>query len=277
MNSWNDLRSLIVEANAAGAAAAALESPAAPTAQNLLLCPFHIKKEIDENTNHWAEFLNIKTPMNIVCKKERPSDACWVEVVGEKCTFNENCGRAMIKVSSDDVTIDGLKISKARDNVIAVSTDMKRIRLIGLEFYGSNIPGNDSDLPDGLISINARASVHIIDSTFAWNQATVVENKGSLVIHKSRFSHNRVRTQGTMGGAIANKGAGNIVMISSIFTGNRASIGPAIYSVNTNVVDGGLNCASLNKEFKTWNECNGIYDSTKRCIPILGGECTTIA
>jgi hypothetical protein len=42
-----------------------------------------------------------------------------------------------------------------------------------------------------------------------------------------------------------------------------------------NVVDGGLNCASKNQEFKTWNECNGIYDSTYGCTPILGGECTT--
>lgn len=98
----------------------------------------------------------------------------------------------------DDVTIDGLKISKARDNIIAVASDKKRIRLIGLEFYGSSIPGNDSGAPDGLISINARASVHIIDSAFAWNQATVVENKGSLVVHKSRFSDNRVRTQGAV-------------------------------------------------------------------------------
>jgi hypothetical protein len=79
-----------------------------------------------------------------------------------------------------------------------VATDKKRVRLIGLEFYGGHVPGNDGAAPNGLISINARASVHIIDSVFAWNQASVVENKGSLVVHKSRFNDNRVKTQGTM-------------------------------------------------------------------------------
>jgi hypothetical protein len=95
VNSWEDLKSLIVQANAD-----ADTSPQSP--QNIILCPFHIKKEIDENTNHWEEFLNIKTPMHIVCHKESPSDSCWVEVVGDRCEFNQNCGRAMIKVMSGE-------------------------------------------------------------------------------------------------------------------------------------------------------------------------------
>jgi hypothetical protein len=99
VTSWDDLRALILEANNEHD-----ETPSSPP-QNILLCPFYIQKEIDENTDHWAEFLNIKVPMNIVCKKERASDACWVEVVGEKCAFNENCGRAMIKVSSGEWTL----------------------------------------------------------------------------------------------------------------------------------------------------------------------------
>lgn len=109
VTSWEDLKALISEANNAHLAAqesqevAAASSP--PLQQTILLCPFRIKKEVDASTNHWAEFLNIKAPMNLVCKKEQASDACWVEVFGEKCSFNENCGRAMIKVSSGELVL----------------------------------------------------------------------------------------------------------------------------------------------------------------------------
>lgn len=265
VSSWEDLKSIIQEAN----------TNETTSPQTLILCPFRIQKQIDENTNHWGEFLNIRKPMHIVCQKERPSDRCWVEVVGETCPFNQNCGRAMIKISSDDVTIDGLKITRARDNIIVVAVDKKRVRLIDIEIFGSNVPGNDSGAPTGLITINTRASVHILESVFAWNQASVVENKGSLVIHSSRLNDNRVRTQETQGGAIINKAGGNVVLISTSLYGNRAQVGPAIFSDNRlDVVDGGLNCASENTEFRTLNECNGVFDSTSGCMPLLGGDCS---
>jgi hypothetical protein len=63
-----------------------------------------------------------------------------------------------------------------------------------MRVFHSSIPGNNHGLPTGLISIGTEASVEIIDSIFAWNKASIVENKGSLLIHGSQMNNNYVRT-----------------------------------------------------------------------------------
>ena len=96
-----------------------------------------------------------------------------------------------------NVTIDGLKITQAKDNIINVDKDAKNIRIIDMEVFKSSIPGNNYNAPTGLISISPEASVQIIDSIFAWNQASIVENKGSLLIHGSQMKGNYVNTENT--------------------------------------------------------------------------------
>lgn len=92
VTSWEDFRSLIVKANENGS-----QSP-----ENLLLCPFHIKKIIQKDVDYWEVFAPIKKPMHISCQKQSSSDECWIEVEGDKCQFNENCGRQMIKIRSSE-------------------------------------------------------------------------------------------------------------------------------------------------------------------------------
>lgn len=214
VDSWDGFKDLVVAVNE--------NQVESSSPQKIVLCPFKITKVIDENTDHWDEFLPIKKPMHITCHKQKPEDRCWIEIEGgDKCTFNQNCGRAMIKIRSseyfawielnlknvpiiltsdqsrpiDDVTIDGLKITQAKDNIINIDKDSKNIRIIDMEVFKSTIPGNNYNAPTGLISIGPEASVQIIDSLFAWNQASIVENKGSLLIHGSKMRNNYVKTE----------------------------------------------------------------------------------
>ena len=90
VTSWENLRSLVFEAN---------ESDSLP-AEKLLLCPFHIKKVVEKNADYWNGFAPIKKPMHISCQKEKTTDECWIEIEGDKCDYNENCGAQMIKIRS---------------------------------------------------------------------------------------------------------------------------------------------------------------------------------
>jgi hypothetical protein len=90
VNSWEEFKALVVAANDVES-----QSP-----QKIILCPFKITKVIDENMNHWDQFIPIKKPMHITCQKQNPEDRCWIEINGEECNFGENCGRAMIKIRS---------------------------------------------------------------------------------------------------------------------------------------------------------------------------------
>jgi len=94
-----------------------------------------------------------------------------------------------------DVTIDGLKITQAQDNIINIDSDVKNIRIIDMEVFKSTIPGNKYGAPTALINIGLRASVQIINSLFSWNKASIVENRGSLMIHGSTMRHNYVKTR----------------------------------------------------------------------------------
>ncbi len=104
--SWDDFRSLIIEAN----------ENETESSQKLLLCPFHIQKVIQKDTDHWEVFAPIKKPMHIACQKQSSSDQCWFEITGDKCNYNENCGRQMIKIRSSEykfVSIPKLMMKKS--------------------------------------------------------------------------------------------------------------------------------------------------------------------
>ena len=93
VDSWDSFKDLVVAVNE--------NEVESSSPQKIVLCPFKITKVIYENTNHWDEFLPIKKPMHITCHKQTPSDRCWIEIEGgDNCTFNQNCGRAMIRIRS---------------------------------------------------------------------------------------------------------------------------------------------------------------------------------
>jgi len=94
VDSWDGFKALLYAAN---------DNPVESSSpQKIILCPFKITKVIDENTNHWDEFVPIKKPMHITCHRQNPEDRCWIEIEIEEnvCTFNKNCGRSMIKIKS---------------------------------------------------------------------------------------------------------------------------------------------------------------------------------
>ena len=186
INSWEELRSLILVHNK-------IESS---VQQKILLCPFSIKKTITKETNHWDEFIPINAPMHLSCHKESASDACSIVIEGEKCEFEENCGRQMIKIKSSefytlsklrlissyerlanltlshndvigDVTIEGLKITKAKDNIISTEKNLQNINLIDLAFYQNSVPGS-LGYSNALISVGGGTSLQILYSEFGW-------------------------------------------------------------------------------------------------------------
>jgi len=246
VNSWEDFKALVVAANKVES-----EIP-----QTIVLCPFTITKTIDEFTNHWDQFMPIKKPMHITCQKQNPDDRCLIKIDGEKCDFGVNCGRAMIRIRSDDVTIDGLTVKYAKDNVIYVDKSKKNIRLIDFEMYHNTVPGINSDARAALIFIHPKASVQIINSNLSWNKASIVNNKGSLMIHGSKLNGNIADD-----GALVNKSNGDVVITSTSFQNTN---GPAIQSAqSTAVLIGGLNCASDN------TLCNGVF-AERVCTPLRG-------
>jgi hypothetical protein len=191
--------------------------------------------------------------------------------------------------SSDDVTIDGLKVTDAKDNIIIVDDGKKNIRLIDIEMFKNTVPGNESGAPTSLIFINPQASVQIINSFLSWNSASVVENRGSLMIHGSTMNGNDVsdlgdgflylllfyflanRYNGILQKAestIVNRSNGDLAITSTVFalpsTGSRRAIQS---SQAAEVFDGGLNCASGSAQ------CNGIFTPGIGCIPLLEGGC----
>jgi hypothetical protein len=93
------------------------------------------------------------------------------------------------------VTIEGFKITSAKDNVISTDKDLDNIRLIDLSMYRNSVPGSN-EFSNGIISVNSKTSMQILNSDFSWNKGIVVENRGHLMIHSSSFSNNRIKTQG---------------------------------------------------------------------------------
>ena len=93
-----------------------------------------------------------------------------------------------------NVIIDGLKITEAKDNIISIDSGVRNVIISNLELFKNAVPGNAINAPTGLIHVNERSSVQILESNFSWNHATVVENKGSVLMHSTRLAHNRMRT-----------------------------------------------------------------------------------
>ena len=88
--SWEDLRHHIL----------ALNKVDTQRQLKLLLCPFNIKKSQDEETNHWMQFIPIKSPIHIQCQKLNADDKCAIEIDGPKCGANANCGRKLFRIKS---------------------------------------------------------------------------------------------------------------------------------------------------------------------------------
>ena len=91
INSWKDLKSLIMTKTHQHSGSEQL---------NLPLCPFNIGKYHKDDTNHWSEIIYIPSPVHIYCKKENPSDLCAITVTGRQCGKNKNCGRQLFKIMS---------------------------------------------------------------------------------------------------------------------------------------------------------------------------------
>lgn len=51
-----------------------------------------------------------------------------------------------------------------------------------LEVFHTDIPGNTRGFPQAVITVKPTASIQIINSSFAWNRAAIVENKGGDVL-----------------------------------------------------------------------------------------------
>ena len=90
ITNWDDLRHQVL----------ALNKVDTERQLKLLLCPFEIKKYQDEDTNHWMQFIPIKSPIHIQCQKLNPDDKCVIEISGPRCGTNVNCGRKLFRIKS---------------------------------------------------------------------------------------------------------------------------------------------------------------------------------
>uniref|UniRef100_A0A7S3QFX5 Pectate lyase n=1 Tax=Chaetoceros debilis TaxID=122233 RepID=A0A7S3QFX5_9STRA len=263
VTSWTDLQIIIREAN---------KSPTGGIVEveqkKVILCPFSIEKIHDATTNHWKHFIPIKKPMHIVCQKHNPGEACVVDVVGPTCRPDQNCGKQLFKIKSDDVFIEGIMFRNAKDNIVHVDPGVRNAKLIDFEIYGSYAPGGKKTSIDGLIVTAPDSSLQILRGRFKWNFATVLYNRGDTVVYDTQFKANRNRRADSKGTAIYNRMVGVTTIVSSSFENNVSENGPAIYAVEGGVMDAGMNCASKNtssKEGSASVDCDGIEFENGSC------------
>ena len=96
----------------------------------------------------------------------------------------------------DDVTIDGLKVTHANDNIFLVEKDYSNVKPTDLEVFHTDIPGNSRGFPKAVISVKPGTSIQIIGSSFAWNRAAIVENKGGdVLMYDNGVQGNYVQTR----------------------------------------------------------------------------------
>lgn len=264
VSNWEDFRQTILRA----------DQNSVDEGQQVLVkfCPFSIEKVHTSGTNFWKSNVPITRPMNIVCEKNNADDACEINIVGPSCGTDQNCGRNLFAIRSDNVYLDGFRIKKAKDNIVTVFKDLSNVKLIDMQVYGSSVPPASKPWNElGLIVVRERSNVQIISSTFNWNSATVLHNSGTTTIYSTNMNNNRKWKDGSKTGAIYNKS--KITLIDSNFHRNEDSIGSAIYSENSGTVyDGGLNCSS-------GQVCNGVHvvngNDGLDCILLTSFQCSS--
>lgn len=58
-------------------------------------------------------------------------------------------------------------------------------------FVGNEVPVTENEASGGVIQVEIEAELEILKSSFKWNEATPIYNRGSVLIHDSYFYGNK--------------------------------------------------------------------------------------
>ena len=277
INSWKTLSSVVQ---------ASLSVGALGTRPHILLCPFAINKLHEEPT------LKLNQKIFLQCMKENKGDKCVISGIG--AASNPSLG-PMIEISADNVWLQGLTLTGARNGAIRVTEGILGAKIINMYSVRNSSP---DDQEGSVVEAGWGSLVHIIDSEFLSNRGTALQNRGSMMVISTKFvdnvaspffdsSSDSAELGSGVGGAVMNSDGGTLILQDSCLTGNRAEQdGPAIWDEGEgDVIEVGGTCASGNTVTGLGNNqdgernCDGVYSQDQdSCVPYNscgGGMCAT--
>jgi len=141
---------------------------------HLLLCPFSVLKP--ENSTRTIE---IRSPIHVQCQISQPSHKCVVD--------DHSQDDRLIKISSDNVWLEGIVIKRTKVNAVHVSSGQKNVKLISMAFLNNRVSTTG---PGAIVFAAGNSSSEIIKSSFTWNKGMSIRNGGDMMIISSTFKHN---------------------------------------------------------------------------------------
>mmetsp|Transcript_37321 Transcript_37321/g.81254 ORF Transcript_37321/g.81254 Transcript_37321/m.81254 type:complete len:335 (-) Transcript_37321:3559-4563(-) len=268
INSWTTLRSVVQ---------AALSIGALGTRPHILLCPFSITKDHDEQP------LDLSEQIFVQCMKERDGDECVIRSVGDDAEAAQ-LGQPMIVMSSDNAWLQGMTLTGARGGVLIVQEEVKGAKLIDMNIVGNSSPDHQEG---SVVDAKWGSLSHVIDTVFTNNVGTALQNRGTMTVVSSRFignvatpffdSSDNIEQGSGVGGAIMNSAGATMVLSDCCLVDNAAETdGPAIWTAGVDggagVAEVGGTCAANNAvtgpDAGAGRDCNGVFDQAQNsCSP----------